>query len=104
MRSRRASIGHVYHLDAGHHPEQLTRKMGQVSGSVRGQVDLAGVGLGMGDELGNGFGRERRIDQQDEGIVVDAGDRDDVACDGDSALLIERYVDGACGVATMRSV
>jgi hypothetical protein len=43
---------------------------------------------------GDGFGRERRIDQQDKGIVVDAGDRDDVARDVDGTLLIERHVDG----------
>ena len=43
------------------------------------------------------LGRERRIDQQDEGIVVDARDRDDVARDGDSALLIKRHVDGVRG-------
>ena len=56
-------------VDAGHHPEQLAAEMGQVSGPARGQVDLAGIGLGIGDELGNGLGRERRIDQQDEGIA-----------------------------------
>ena len=51
----------------------------------------------MGDELGDGLGRERRIDDQDEGIVVDASDRDDVARDGGRALLIKRHVDGVRG-------
>jgi hypothetical protein len=56
--------------------------MGQVSGPARNLVDLARIRLGMGDELGDGPGRERRIDEQDEGVVADAGDWDDVARDG----------------------
>ena len=52
-------------------------------GPARAQVDLAGIGLGIGDELGNGLRRERRVHQHDERIVVDARDRDDVACDVD---------------------
>src|SRR6516164_7616381 len=35
--------------------------------------------------------------EQDEGIIVDAGDRDDVSRDGDGALLIKRYVDDVRG-------
>ena len=97
MRRRRAAIGHVHHVDAGHHPEQYAGEMGQVSGPARGQVDLAGIGLGIGDELGDGLGRKRRIDHQDESIAVEAGDRGNVARDGDGALLIERYVDGVRG-------
>ena len=64
-----AAIGHVHHVDLGHHPEQLAAEMGQVSGAGRGQVDLAGVGLGIVDELADGFGGEERIDQQDEGVA-----------------------------------
>jgi len=67
--------------------------MRQVSSSARGQVDLAGIGLGVGDELGDRLGRERRVRQQDEGIVVDARDRNNVARDNGSALLIEHHVD-----------
>jgi len=51
----------------------------------------------VGDELRDGLGGERRIDQQDERIVVDAGDRDDVARDGDGAFLVERHVDDVRG-------
>jgi hypothetical protein len=79
MRRRHAPIGYVHHFYAGHHPEQLAAEMGQVSGPARNLVDLARIRLGMGDELGDGLGRDRRIDEQDEGVVADAGDWDDVA-------------------------
>ena len=51
----------------------------------------------MGDELRDGLGGERRIDQQDERIVVGAGNRDDVARDGGGAFLIERHIDDVRG-------
>jgi hypothetical protein len=76
--------------------------MGQVSRPARADVELAGIGLGVGDELGDCLGRERGASQQDEGIVVDARDRNDVARDGDGTLLIVTLM--ACGVATISSV
>ena len=94
MRRWRTPIGYMDHFDAGHHPKQFTAEMAQVSGPARTQVYLARIRLGVSDELGDRLGRERRIRQQDESIVVDARDRNDVARDGDGALLIERHVDG----------
>ena len=55
-RRRRAAIGHVHHVDAGHHLEQLAGDMDAAAVAGRRHVDLARIGLGIGDELGNGLG------------------------------------------------
>ena len=89
----RTTIRNVHNFDAGHHSEQLAGKVGQVSSAVRSYVDLAGIGLCVGDELSDGFSGERRIDQQDEEIAVCAGNRDDLARDRYSVLLVKRLVD-----------
>ena len=81
MRRRRAPIGHMDHFDPGHHPEQLAAEMAQVSSPARTQVYPAGIGFGIGDELGDCFGRERGFASRTK-IVVDARDRNDVARDG----------------------
>ena len=46
----------------------------------RSHVDLAGIGFSVGDELGEGLGRNRGIDHDDIGANADdARDRRDVA-------------------------
>ena len=67
QRGRRAAIGHVDHVDAGHHLEQLAGHMVRASDAGRRQVDLARIGLGIGDELGNRLGRNRWIHHHDIG-------------------------------------
>ena len=62
-----AAIRHVDHVDAGHHLEQLARQMARGPVAGRRHVDLARIGLGIGDELGNRLGRERWIDRHDDG-------------------------------------
>ncbi len=44
-RYRRASIRHVQDVDAGCDLEHLAREVGEVSGAVGRQIDLAGIGL-----------------------------------------------------------
>ena len=39
------AVGHVEHVDASHHFEQLTRDVGNVSCATRCHVDLAKIGL-----------------------------------------------------------
>ena len=56
-----AAIGHVNHVDAGHHLEQLARHVRWRAGAGRGHADLARIGLGVGDELGDRFGRKRWV-------------------------------------------
>ena len=89
-----ATIRHVNHLGAGHHLEQLAGQMTEVSAAARAHVDLAGIGLRMGDEFGNRSDRQRRIDHHRKGIVVDARDGDNVAHDVDIELFVERHIDG----------
>src|SRR6516165_8887675 len=53
-----ATIGHVNHVDTGHHLEQLAGDVRHGSAARRRHVDFAGIGLGIGDELGNRLGRK----------------------------------------------
>jgi hypothetical protein len=88
-----AAIGHVLHVDAGHHLEQLARHMGPGSAATRGHVDLARISFGVGDELGNGLGRNQCIHDHDTGLAADARDRRDVAKEIVIELIVERRVD-----------
>ena len=45
---------------------------GRGPGAGRRHVDLARIGLGIGDELGNRFGRKRWMDHHDVGLADDA--------------------------------
>src|SRR5262245_27789313 len=81
------------YVDAGHHLEQLARQMGGSSDTTRRHGELAGIGLGIGDELGNRFGRNRWIYYHDEGMADDAGDWRDVAEKNEIELVVERRVD-----------
>ncbi len=87
-------IGHVHQFDAGHHLEQFTCHMGGSSVADRCHVDLAWIGLGIGDELGNGLGRKRWIHQHNKRKVIDARDGRDVADYVEIEFVVERGVDG----------
>src|SRR5262249_35083535 len=47
------TIGHMNHVDPGHHVEQLAHQMCAASDTDRRHVELARIGLAIGDELGN---------------------------------------------------
>ena len=59
----------------------------------RGHVQLAGIGLGVGDELGDGLGRHGLVDLHDQRNALDPPDRRDVADKVEAELLVERDVD-----------
>src|SRR5262249_52019646 len=59
----------------------------------RSQIDLARLGLGIGNELGNRFGRNRWIYHHNERKADDARDRRDVVDEIVIELLIKRRVD-----------
>jgi hypothetical protein len=46
----------VHHVDAGHQLELLARHVNARADAGRGEVELAGIGLGVGDELRNRLG------------------------------------------------
>src|SRR6516165_9253621 len=92
-RRRRAAIGHVNEIDAGHHLEKLAGNMDRRSCTARRHIDLARISLGIGDELGNGFGWNRWIYLHDERHADDAGDRRDVGHEIEIQVFIERYID-----------
>jgi hypothetical protein len=83
----------VSHVDPRHHLEQLARDMLPGPGASRRHVDLARVGFGIGDELGNTPGRERRIDLHDEGRAGEACYRRNIADEIEIELFVERRVD-----------
>ena len=61
--------------------------------AARGHVDLAGIGLGVGDELGNGFGRQRRRHHHEERRVGNARDRREIADEIEAEVAVERGVE-----------
>src|SRR5262249_40647554 len=67
--------------------------MGWGPGTARCHVELARMGLGVGDELGNRLGRDRWIHYQDLGCADDGRDRRDVADEVEIDLVVERGVD-----------
>jgi len=66
----------------------------EIAGAARRHVDPARVGLGVGHKFRNGSDWQRRVDQHDERIIVDASDWHDVARDIDVGLFVERHIDG----------
>ena len=60
----------------------------------RRPVDLAWIGLGIGDELGNRLGRHRRIDLHHVRHPHDARNRGRIPQEVEGKLRIERRVDG----------
>ena len=83
------------HIDPGHHLEQLAGEMGRGAGPAD-HVDLAGIGLRIGDELGNGFRRKRRIDDHDVGSAR-ARDWRHVAEEIELEIVIERALNAFGG-------
>src|ERR1700746_4147026 len=68
--------------------------MGGGSDTARRHGDLARIGLGIGDELGNCLGWNRWMHHYDVRLAVNACDRRDVADEIETELVIERGVDG----------
>ena len=64
-RRRRALVGHVRDVDAGLQLEQLARDVAGGADALRRIGQLAGIGLGVGDQLLDRFRRHRRMHHQD---------------------------------------
>jgi hypothetical protein len=81
------------HVDAGHHLEQLAEHVERTAVATRCKAELARIGLGIGDELQNRLGRNRRVHLQDVGHADHAGNRCDVANEIEIELFVQRRVD-----------
>src|SRR5260370_12679636 len=75
----------------------------------RGNVDLARAGIGIGNKLGNGLGRKRRVHDHDDRRATKTRDRRDVTDEIKIKFLVERCVyyvrrtDLEQGIAVRRS-
>src|SRR5205809_7753790 len=65
--------------------------------AARCHVDLARVGPGIRDELGNRLRQERWVYRHNEGDRVDAGDGCDVAEEVEIEFLVKRRIDRGRG-------
>ena len=95
-RERLAAVRDVDHVDAGHHLEQLAGDMERTPGAARRHVDLARIGLGIGDKLGNRVHRNRWIDFHDKRNGGNARHRRDVADEIEIEFAVERRIDCVC--------
>ena len=76
---RRAAIGDVVGLDAGHRIEQLGDEVIAAAGAVRAERQRAGLGLGERDQVGGGLHRHVVVGDQHERGGRDQRDRGEVA-------------------------
>jgi hypothetical protein len=88
-----AAIGYMNHIDASHHLEQLSSQMFRSTVASRRKVEFARIGLGVSDELGDGLGGDRWVDDQDQGQTDQSGDRRDVANEIEIQFFVERRID-----------
>src|SRR3984893_8111104 len=86
-------IRHVHQIDTGHHLEQLASHMNRASVAAGPHVDLGRISPGIGDELGNGLGRNGWVDQHHIGRAKQSRDWRDVANEIEIKLFVERRVD-----------
>ena len=73
-----AAVRHAGHLGAAAQHEQLAREMRQAAGAGVRVVDLAGIGLGVVDELLDRLPGRRRMHHQDLEALGDPDDRHEV--------------------------
>ncbi len=83
----------MLHVDAGQHLEQFARHVDRRSVAGRRHVELAGIGLGVGDQFGNRLDRQRRMHHHDVGKANDARDRLHLLHEIEIELVVERGVD-----------
>jgi hypothetical protein len=82
----------VDQVDTGHHLEPFAEDMGHGPAAGRSHVDLARIGLGVGDELRDRLGWNGRIDHHDIGGAANARDRCYFADEIEIELLVKRRI------------
>ena len=93
-RRRGAAVVRVSELDAGHVREQLAGEMRRGRNARRADDQLAGLVLGVFDQLGDRMHRQRRIDHQREGDLRRQRDRHEVLARIVGQVLVNRDVGG----------
>jgi len=91
---RQAAIRHESDIDAGLHLEQRAGHMIHAAGAAERHFELARVGLGIGDEFGNGLDRQRWIDHGDERHAHQSANRRNVPNEVETEIFIEGRVYG----------
>ena len=86
-------VMHWDQLDSGHCHEQFPGEMDRTPNTGCRHVDLARIGLGIGDEVRNGLGRKRRIDHHDERRTGNACDWRGVTDEIEFEIIVERRID-----------
>jgi hypothetical protein len=76
---RAAAMRHVNHVDADLRLERFARHVRDRASAVRGQRDLAGIGLGERDQVGDAFRRDGGMGFDHQRKQDDAGDRRDIS-------------------------
>jgi len=79
-------------FDPGHHLEQLAGDMAGRALAAGAHIDFAGVGLGIGDELGRRCGRHRRVHQHDQRRADRDRHRRQVDGEPETDIGVERLV------------
>ena len=88
-----ALVGNMHQRDAGGAGEIFAGDVAGGAGAGRAEIDLAGIGLGVGDQLGDGFGRKRRMHHQRIRRVADQADRRKILARIVADVLVERRPD-----------
>ena len=88
-----ALVGNMHQRDAGGAGEIFAGDVARGAGAGRAEIDLAGIGLGIGDQFGDGFGRKRRIHHQRIRRVADQADRRKILARIVADVLVERRPD-----------
>jgi hypothetical protein len=91
---RAAAIRHMEQIDPSHRFEQLAVKMRRAADAGRRHQELAGIGLGIGDQLRDRPDRKRRPHHHDTGAVHHSGDRRDVTKHVEAQVRIEPGAEG----------
>src|SRR5262249_31417555 len=84
------------HVHADHRLKQLALQMGGGSDTTRRHGELAGIGLGIGDELGDRRRWNREVRYHNVVHAGDAGNRRDVAAEIETELFVHRSIDRVC--------
>src|SRR5262249_30570464 len=83
----------MQHVDAGHRLKQLALQMGGGSDTTRRHGELAGIGLGIGDELGDRPRWNREVRYHDVVHTGDSSNRREVEAEIKTKFSVKRSTD-----------